>query len=122
MGHMINTICEFKEHNPVYLMRPAPELIKNVPLTMFRTLAVNGVAEKIKIPLSEYYERQKAAYQMQDKAVEMCGAKVLDPIPYLCDYNYCYGDKEGVPLYFDDDHLSKYGSEYISPMYNDVFK
>lgn len=122
MTHMVNTICEFTEHNPVYLMRPTPELIKDVPLTMFRTLTLSGVAKKIKIPLSEYYERQLEAYQMQDQAVNECGAKLLDPIPYLCDSNYCYGDEEGVPLYFDDNHLSKYGSEYVSPMYNDVFK
>lgn len=35
---------------------------------------------------------------------------------------YCYGDIDGIPLYFDDDHLSSYGSEVISPIYDEVFK
>ena len=120
--HMVSTICEFSENNPVYLTRPTPELIDNVPLSMFRTLALDGKPNKIKLPLISYQERQRVAYEMQDEAVTRCGAKILDPIPYLCDSDYCYGDKNGTPLYFDDDHLSSYGSEVISPIYDEVFK
>ncbi|MFZ3143359.1 acyltransferase family protein [Psychrobacter glacincola] len=120
--HMVNTICEFSENNPVYLMRPIPELIDDVPLLMFRTLALDGKPKKIKVPLISYQERQRSAYKMQDEAVSRCGAKILDPIPYLCDKDYCYGDKNGTPLYFDDDHLGNYGSEIISPIYDEVFK
>lgn len=29
-GHMVDTICKFTENNPVYLVRPTPELKKNV--------------------------------------------------------------------------------------------
>ena len=121
-GHMINTICEFSQNNPVYLMRPTPEMIKNVPLTMFKSLTLNGSSVAIKITRDEYNQRQRTAYKMQDEAVSRCGAKVLDPTPYLCDSDYCYGDKNGTPLYFDDDHLSSYGSEVISPVYDEVFK
>ncbi|ERL56212.1 O-antigen acetylase [Psychrobacter aquaticus CMS 56] len=120
--HMVNTICEFSENNPVYLMRPTPELITDVPLTMFRTSMFNGVPKKVKIPLTSYQERQRTAYRMQDEAVTRCGAKILDPIPYLCNSDSCYGDKNGIPLYFDDDHLSSYGSKLISPIYDEVFK
>jgi hypothetical protein len=37
VGHMVNTICEFSKHNPVYITRPTPELKANVPLTLFRS-------------------------------------------------------------------------------------
>ena len=121
-GHMINTICEFSQNNPVYLMRPTPEMIKNVPLTMFKSLTLNGSSDAIKITRDEYNQRQRTAYKMQDEAVSRCGAKVLDPTPYLCDSDYCYGDKNGTPLYFDDNHLSSYGSEVISPIYDEVFE
>jgi hypothetical protein len=40
----------------------------------------------------------------------------------MCDNEYCYGESHGIPLYFDDDHLSRYGSELISPIYDEVFK
>ena len=121
-GHMVNTICKFSENNPVYLTRPTPELISDVPLSMFRTLTIDGKPENIKVSLSSYQERQRTAYKMQDAAVTSCGAKILDPTPYLCDSDYCYGDKNGTPLYFDDDHLSSYGSKVISPIYDEVFK
>lgn len=121
-AHMIDTICEFTKSNPVYLLRPTPELRKNVPITMFKSLTLNGNSDSIKITRNEYNQRQNLAFKMQDEAAERCGAKVLDPTPYLCDSEYCYGDIEGTPLYFDDDHLSIYGSKVISPIYDEVFK
>lgn len=121
-GHMVDTICEFAQNHPVYLARPTPELKQHVPITMFRALTLNGKKESIKIPIEEYNERNKTALKMQDEAVQRCGAKVLDPLPSLCDSKYCYGDIDGIPLYFDDDHLSSYGSEVISPIYDEVFK
>lgn len=121
-GHMVDTICEFAQDHPVYLTRPTPEVKKNVPYTMFRSLTLNGKKEFIKIPLEEYNKRHEAAFKMQNEAVQRCGAKILDPTSYTCDGEYCYGDIDGVPLYFDDDHLSTYGSKAISPIYDEVFK
>ncbi|WP_350558398.1 acyltransferase family protein [Psychrobacter sp. CAL346-MNA-CIBAN-0220] len=121
-GHMIDTICEFTTTNPVYLVRPTPEMKKNIPLTMFKSLVVNGNKASVKITRDEYNQRQILAFKMQDDAIKRCGAKMLDPLPYLCDSKYCYGDIEGIPLYADDDHLSSYGAEVISPIYDEVFK
>lgn len=121
-NHMVDTICEISKTNPVYLMRPTPELIDNIPLKMFRQLTLSNKIDTIKISLSDYSERHAIAFKMQDEAVKQCGAKILDPTPYLCDSSYCFGDIDGVPLYFDDDHLSSYGSEVISPIYDEVFK
>lgn len=39
-----------------------------------------------------------------------CGAHILDPLPYLCDGQNCYGSRDGWPLYVDDDHLIEIGS------------
>lgn len=40
--------------------------------------------------------------------------KQLDPALVLCDERYCYGMKDGKPLYSDDDHLSKFGSSFVA--------
>ena len=120
--HMVNTICEFTDNNPVYLVRPTPELKKDVPTAMFRSLILGRSNSPIKITLDEYNQRNDIAFRMQDEAVEQCGAKVLDPTPYLCDSEYCYGGIDGIPTYFDDDHLSSYGSEVIIPIYDEVFR
>lgn len=120
-NHMINTVCDFSQNNPVYLVRPTPEVKRHVPNTMFRGL-IFGNDTHVKIARAEYNQRHTAAFKMQDAAAWRCGAKILDPTPILCDDGYCYGDNDGVPLYFDDDHLSSYGAELISPIYDEVFE
>ena len=50
-----------------------------------------------------------------------CGVKILDPLPYLCDEQYCYGDKEGLPIYYDDDHLNERGAQLLQPLLQSVF-
>ena len=122
IDHMVDTICAFTKANPVYLVRPTPEIKENVPLRMFRTITTTGNIISPQISKQEYSSRQSLAFEMQNTAVKECGAKILDPIPYLCDSNYCYGDSNGIPLYFDDDHLSLYGSRLISPIYDEVFQ
>ena len=118
--HMTDTMCEFTKTNPVYLLRPTPEMIENVAATMFR--ANRGDKKSIQIARDEYNKRHDLAFKIQDNAAEKCGVKILDPIPYLCDNVSCYGDINGIPLYYDDDHLSSYGSKIISPIYDEVFK
>lgn len=121
-GHMVDTICEFAKNHPVYLVRPTPEIKQHVPNTMFRALTLNSKKDSIRIPIEEYNERHRVAFKMQDEAVQRCGVKILDPTSYTCDDEYCYGDINGTPLYFDDNHLSSYGSKVISPIYDEVFK
>lgn len=120
-SHMLGTICEISESNPVYLMRPTPELGADVPKTLFRNLTIFDSKGQVKITRAEYNERQSIAFAMQDKAVKQCGAKVLDPSPYLCDSVYCYGDVDGIPMYFDDNHLSSAGAARISSIYDEIF-
>lgn len=119
--HMVDTVCDFAQNNPVYLVRPIPEVKQNVPAVMFRSLVFNNKTS-VTLPYDEYIQRQKAAFAMQDKAANQCGAKILDPIPYLCDSSFCHGDLNGIPLYADDDHLSSFGAKLISPIYDEVFR
>ena len=118
---MVDTICELSENNPVYILRPVPELKINVPKSMFRSALTQNQMERVKLPKLEYDTRQKTAYEMQNKAVQKCGAKILNPIPFLCDSEFCHGDIDGKPLYFDDDHLNLYGTKIISPVFDEVF-
>ncbi len=121
-AHMLDTICKISKTNSVYLMRPTPSMHQLVPKTMVNSLILTGNLEHIKINRSEFNRVNEVAIKMQDAASSRCGAKILDATPLLCDKNYCYGDKNEVPLYFDRHHLSKYGSQIISPIYDEVFK
>ncbi|MBD3800599.1 MAG: acyltransferase, partial [Campylobacterales bacterium] len=118
----LDGMCILSKKNPVYLVRPIPEMGIDVPKTLSRNIMFGRGNEDIKITLAEYHERQKLIYQIQDEAAEKCGVKILDPLPYLCDDQYCYGSKNGRPLYYDDDHLSEYGNKFLVPMFEQVFK
>ncbi len=114
--------CNIAEKRTVYLARPIPEMGVNVPDTLSRNILFGRANEDIKIPLKAYHLRNRFVWNAQDEAAQECGIKTLNPLPYLCDKQYCYGSKDGRPLYFDDDHLSEYGNKLLIPMFNSVFK
>jgi hypothetical protein len=60
-------------------------------------------------------ERDQAAYRRVVQAVlrELPAVTVLDPVPVLCDGEFCSAMRSGRMLYRDQDHLSVYGSEFI---------
>jgi hypothetical protein len=118
---VVEAACFYKNSRPVYLVRPIPEIGIHVPKTLAKNLMF-GLKDDIKITLEEYHERHKLVWEAQDQAAEQCGVKILDPLPYLCDDQYCYGSRNGRPLYFDDDHLSEYGNKYLVPMFEQVFR
>ncbi len=118
---LIHTSCMLAEKRPVYLVRPTPEIGIDIPKTLARNIIFDRNNEDIKITLEEYHERHAFVWQAQDLAAEQCGVKILNPLPYLCDDQYCYGSKNGRPLYYDDDHLSEYGNKFLVPMFEQVF-
>ena len=70
---------------------------------------------------SHYHARNDFVRGVMQEAAEHCGAKLLDPVPYLCDANSCYGAREGIPLYVDDDHLSMHGNRLLLPLFAQIF-
>ena len=114
--------CEIQKERQVYLVRPIPEMGVDVPKTLSRNIMLRRGNEDIKITLDEYHQRHKLVWEAQDQAAEQCGVKILDPLPYLCDDHYCYGSRNGRPLYYDDDHLSEYGNKFLVPMFEQVFR
>ena len=117
----IQTACDIAARNPFYITRPIPEIGIHVPDTLSRNIMLRRDSSDIKITLDEYHERHAFTWAMQDEAAEQCGVKILNPLPYLCDDQYCYGSKNGRPLYYDDDHLSEYGNKFLVPMFEQVF-
>lgn len=119
---LTSTTCRLAKDRPVYLMRPVPEYGVSIPLTLSKSALFGRHQEDIKITLEEYHQRNKLVWDAQDQAAEQCGVKILNPLPYLCDDTYCYGSRDGRPLYYDDDHLSEYGNKFLVPMFEQVFK
>lgn len=117
---MIETACEFAKTRQVYMLRPIPELKFDVPKTMGRTLIL-GEPREVSISLEEYHQRNAFVWETQDMAAERCGVRILDPLPYLCRDGRCQGSVAGLPIYYDDDHLSERGGSLLIPMFRQVF-
>jgi peptidoglycan/LPS O-acetylase OafA/YrhL len=56
---------------------------------------------------------------MQQLAREVPGVAVWDPFPILCPRDPCSALKNGVPLYFDGDHVSAYANDLLFPSFRD---
>lgn len=111
--------CALAAHHPVYLVRPLPEMNTDVPKTA-RQLAL-GRHPEVHISLQEYRQRHAVVLAAQDAARDRCGVKILDPIPFLCNARTCEGIRNGRPLYYDTNHLSEYGNQFLIPMFAKVF-
>ena len=118
---IVQSACALSQTHPVYMLRPIPELKINVAQKMGRDALIFNIKSRVSISLAEYKNRHKIVFEAQDKAAKQCGIKILDPIPYLCESSFCYGDKDGVPLYYDDDHLSERGAQVLIPMLKTIF-
>lgn len=112
----VNTLCSLTDTNPVYILKPSPELKLNVPEIMGRSL-LSGQDKRVSVSLAEYNERNKIALRLLDEVASTCNVTLLDPIPYLCDGERCYGDVDGIPVFFDDDHLNMSGADLLKPLF-----
>ena len=116
------TVCTIAEQHPVYIVRPIPEM----PFSVYKGLNLQsrilGSKSDIAVPLANYEKRNHLANLAIDLAAQQCDAQVIDPVPYLCPDGQCMGSREGVPLYFDDNHLVDSGNEQINALFKAVFK
>lgn len=116
----VETLCTLAKSNPVYILKPTPELKLNVPNIMGRSLLLNGKEKRLSVGIVEYQERNHVAMRLLDEVASKCNVTVLDPIPYLCDAERCYGDTAGLPIFYDDDHLNLRGSDLLKPLFEKV--
>ncbi len=119
---LVETACYFAKDRAVYITRPIPEMMNDVPKTMARALMFGKADPLISISLEEYHARHAVVWAAQDEAARQCGVKILDPLPYLCHDGRCWSSKAGRPLYYDDDHLSEYGNKLLVPMFRQIFE
>lgn len=121
---LVTTACDYAKYHTVYLLKPIPEMLVNVPRIYSRS-AMRGAkttTETIAITKNSYKERNAFIIKAQNAAVEKCHVKLLDPTPYLCDSQLCYGTKNEMPLYYDDNHLSETGNRLLVPMFKILYQ
>lgn len=72
--------------------------------------------------MSAYHQRHDFIWRAQDEVKAKCNVQLLNPLPYLCENSFCKGEDNGIPRYYDDNHLSETGNRKLVPMFESVFE
>lgn len=120
--HARDTMCRLTKSRRVYFVNPLPEMGFNVPRQLARNLIFKKMVEEATIDKAAYLARNKIALSMAEKFAADCGVAVLDPAPYFCDAEKCYGSKAGHPIFRDDSHPTESGNKVLIPMFRKVFE
>ncbi|WPP01467.1 acyltransferase family protein [Pseudomonas sp. HR96] len=115
------TVCTIAQTHPVYLVKPIPEMPFAIPKGMNLQQRIFQKPSDIIAPLQAYEERNRVALAAIDAAANQCAAVIVDPTPYLCSAGECFGSKNGVSLYFDDNHLLDFGNEHLRGLFSSIF-
>lgn len=116
------TVCSIAKNHPVYIVRPIPEM----PFSVYKGLNLHKRIfqheSDISISLMSYQKRNYDANNAIDAAAKQCNATVIDPTPYLCPDGQCMGSKNGVALYYDDNHLVDSGNLQLKGLFRNIAK
>ena len=120
LEQMIQTLLAM--NRKVVIVSSIPEIGYDVPSANFiATRTGRDVNEIIAPSLNEYFNRNRKIFAILNELKEKYQFQIIDPWKILCTNKICRVTVDGVPLYSDDDHLSFFGSELISPIFEPVF-
>lgn len=118
----VETLCKFSENHDVYVTTPIPVFDFNVPKTMAHRLMTPGSFGEIQQDREKHLNLSRLSLEALETATKKCNVKVLDTTDYFCDEKYCYPDKNGIPLYYDGDHVSLTGGALLTPLFKKIFQ
>jgi len=118
--HYLDSTCRLARGRELYVLMPVPDMPVGVPRAMGKAM-LRGLAADVSITRAQYHARNDFVRGLMEEAAERCDIKLLDPVPYLCDEQICHGQRNGIPLYVDDDHLSEYGNRLLVPLFAPLF-
>ena len=106
----------------VVLFYPVPETGYDIPTALALLKAQGRDSVEFTRPLAMYQQRQGEIRERLDRIVGKFGLARIDPAPLLCDAADCRVASGAMPLYSDDDHLSKLGAEMLIPQYRSALQ
>ena len=117
----LTTTCRLSEKNPVYWVKPIPEMGVNIPNELMRAKFYHNSDISIKLFKKDYLDRSSVILQLQEQSEKNCNVKLIDPATILCDKDWCYSSDKYDVLYKDDDHLNPWGADKIAPLFEELF-
>ena len=107
----------------VVLVKPVPEIGFDVPSAYFVSeITGRDVSSLVSPTWGEYMQRTKNVESIFSKVEKEKPILIVSPSTYLCDAQYCRVVLDGRPLYRDNNHLSTFGSKYVSGSFDGIFK
>jgi peptidoglycan/LPS O-acetylase OafA/YrhL len=104
----------------IVLVGPIPEVGYDVPEALFVAARTGrNVNEIIGPTRREYEERDRPVLEKFKALSGTDGIEVVDVEAWMCE-EHCKVADAGRALYRDDNHLSTYGSQYLSPLFDKV--
>jgi peptidoglycan/LPS O-acetylase OafA/YrhL len=106
----------------VWLVGPIPEIGYNVPRVLYADQL--GISQPLDIrPTQEDLKlRQDFVFGLLDSLAQKYSLQVVWPHESLCDSALCQVQRDGVPLYFDDQHLTRSAARSISQIFDPIFE
>lgn len=107
----------------VVVVKNVPEIGYDVPSTnMVAYLTDRDTNKLIGLTPIDHQEYSRNFEKILARIPSNTAIATIDPAEILCSSGYCQVVKEHIPLYRDDNHLSTYGSKYISSLFNNYLK
>jgi peptidoglycan/LPS O-acetylase OafA/YrhL len=120
LGQTIQTLLDM--NRKVIVVSPVPEIGYDVPSANFIAVRSGRDLNQIIAPsIDDYLARNQSTLSILSKLQEEHEIQVVEPWTALCVENECRVTIDGIPLYKDDDHLSLFGSELVSIVFEPIF-
>lgn len=114
LDYMQNLNHQLAKHGTkLILIQQIPEAGWNVPQSMFYNIR-DKKNVSLTLPRQTINDRNQKVNTLFKKLNNVSSISQIDPVDILCDKNLCYHSENDIPLYFDDDHLSKYASKKLA--------
>ena len=102
----------------VIVVYPVPEQGWDVPMHMAKDLFYRDKVTDVSVSHAHYQSRNARTIAAFDGLGDHAKLHRVRPAAIFCDTFHagrCAGSHKGVPLYYDDDHLSHTGAGYLTP-------
>ncbi|HEY2069918.1 MAG TPA: acyltransferase family protein [Rhizomicrobium sp.] len=104
----------------VIIIGPVPEVSDVVPDALAKIKMLKA-DRHIEPSLTEFLARQRLPLAALDRLGAMPGVTVVYPQKILCGTDDCMVEKDGVPLYIDNNHLTTRGALLLTPLLDPLF-
>jgi SGNH domain (fused to AT3 domains) len=111
-----------KAGKSVWLVGPVPEIGFDVPRSLYNNALRFNRQFDIRPTTNEFMERQKKVFAAFAGVEKRFPVKIVWPHRPLCDDERCAVQKEGLPLYSDDNHLTTFGEKQLVRTFLPIFQ